>query len=43
VARAPAQPERRAETRRVLVTRVKRETLGFDETEPALFGAFTLQ
>src|SRR3954470_10583552 len=29
-----AQPKRRAETRRVLVTRVNWETLGSDEAEP---------
>jgi hypothetical protein len=32
--RRAAQPEWRADTRRVLVTRVKRETLGKYEAEP---------
>jgi len=30
----PAQPEWRAETQRVLLTRVKRESLGSYEAEP---------
>ena len=41
--RRGAQPEWRADTRRVLVTRVKRETLGNYETEPGrLTRRFTL-
>jgi hypothetical protein len=39
---APEQPEWRADTRRVLVTRVKRETLENYETEPGPLGRFTL-